>query len=65
MLSKNVFSSPYFVLKQNDVVYVELTKEKVAATDLATSTFRTNISLAATAISVISTLVLVIINLRK
>ena len=65
MLSKNVFTSPYFVLKQNDVVYVELTKEKVAATDLATSTFRTNISLAATALSVISTLVLVIINLRK
>lgn len=65
MLSKNVFSSPYFVLKQNDVVYVELTKEKVAATDLASSTLRTNISLVATALTVISTLVILIINIRK
>lgn len=65
MLSKNVFTSPYFVLKQNDVVYVELTKEKVTATDLATSALRTNISLAATALTVISTIVILIINLRK
>jgi polysaccharide export outer membrane protein len=65
ILSKDVFTSPYFVLKQNDVVYVELTKEKVAANDVSSSILRNNISLAATAVSVISTLVLVIINLRK
>lgn len=65
MLSKNAFTSPYFVLKQNDVVYVELTKEKVTATDLATSALRTNISLAATALTVISTIVILIVNLRR
>lgn len=65
MLSKNVFNSPYFVLKQNDVVYVELTKEKVAATDLSGSILRSNISLAATALTVISTIVILIINFRK
>lgn len=65
LLSKNVFSSPYFVLKQNDVVYVELTKEKVTATDLSASILRSNISLAATALTVISTIVILIINLRN
>lgn len=65
MLSKNIFSSPYFVLKQNDVVYVELTKDKVTATDLSSSILRNNISLAATALTVISTIVILIINFRK
>jgi len=65
MLSKNVFSSPYFVLKQNDVVYVELTKDKVTATDLSSSVLRSNISLAATALTVISTIVILIVNFRK
>ncbi len=65
MLSKNMFSSPYFVLKQNDVVYVELTKEKVAATDLSSSLLRSNISLVATALTVISTIVILIVNFRK
>lgn len=65
MLSKNVFSSPYFVLKQNDVVYVELTKEKVTAADLSSSILRSNISLAATALTVISTIIILIVNLRK
>jgi polysaccharide export outer membrane protein len=65
MLSKNVFSSPYFVLKQNDVIYVELTKEKAVATDLSSSILRSNISLAATALTVISTIVILIVNFRK
>lgn len=65
LLSKNVFSSPYFVLKQNDVVYVELTKDKVTATDLSSSILRSNISLAATALTVISTIVILIINIKK
>ena len=65
LLSKNVFSSPYFVLKQNDVVYVELTKDKAAATDISSSVLRSNISLAATALTVISTIIILIINVRK
>jgi len=65
ILSKSVFSSPYFVLKQNDVVYVELTKDKVTATDLSSSVLRSNISLAATALTVISTIVILIVNFRK
>lgn len=65
MLSKNVFNSPYFVLKQNDVVYVELTKEKVTATDLSSSILRSNISLVTAAISVISTILILMINFRK
>lgn len=65
LLSKNVFSSPYYVLKQNDIVYVELTKEKAAAADLSGSILRSNISLAATALTVISTIVILIINLRR
>lgn len=65
LLSKNVFSSPYFVLKQNDVVYVELTRDKAAATDASSSVLRSNISLAATALTVISTIIILIINVRK
>ncbi|WP_157580321.1 polysaccharide biosynthesis/export family protein [Segetibacter koreensis] len=65
MLSKNVFSSPYFVLKQNDVVYVELTKEKVAATDQSSSILRSNISLITAGISVVSTILILIVNFRK
>lgn len=33
--SSNIFQSPYFYLKQNDVIYVEPNKAKVAATDAA------------------------------
>ena len=65
MLSKNVFSSPYYVLKQNDIVYVELTKEKVAATDLSTTVFRNNISLVTTALSVISSIIILVVTLKR
>jgi len=65
MLSKNIFSSPYFVLKQNDVVYVELTKDKATATDLSKSILRSNISLATAALTVISTIIILIINVRR
>jgi len=33
--SSNLFKSPYFYLKQNDVIYVEPTKGKAASTDAA------------------------------
>ena len=59
MLTKDVFSSPYFVLEQNDVVYVELTKEKVAAND---QSFTRNFSIATSVLSVFTTVVLLVIN---
>jgi len=65
MLSKNVFSSPYYILKQNDVIYVELTKEKVEATDLSTSMLRNNISLVTAALSVITTVVVLVVALQN
>ena len=62
MLSKNVFSSPYFVLQQNDVIYVELTKDKVAASD---QSFIRNFSIATSVLSVFTTVVLLVINAVK
>ena len=65
ILSKNAFSSPYYVLKQNDIVYVEVTKEKVMAADVSSSKLRSNISLVTTALAIISTVVVLIINFKK
>lgn len=48
--SSKLFQSPYYYLKQNDIVYVEPSKAKVAT--LQASTFRT-IGLAATVLSVL------------
>jgi len=62
MLSKNAFNSPYFVLQQNDVVYVELTKDKVAASD---QSFTRNFSIATSVLSVFTTVVLLVINAIK
>jgi polysaccharide export outer membrane protein len=62
LLSKRAFSSPYFVLQQNDVVYVELTAAKVAATD---QIMIRNLTIASTIISVLSTLVFLIINISR
>lgn len=62
LLSKNAFSSPYFVLEQNDVVYVQLTKGKAAATDQA---FVRNLAIGTSIISVLSSLVFLIINVTR
>jgi polysaccharide export outer membrane protein len=62
LLSKKAFSSPYFVLQQNDVVYVELTEAKVAATD---QSFVRNLTIATSIISVLSTIVFLIINISQ
>ena len=63
VLSKNAFSSPYFVLKQNDVVYVEPTKDKVAAaTD---QSFLRNFTIATSVLSVFTTVVVLVINIIK
>lgn len=65
LLSKNIFSSPYYLLKQNDVIYVELTKEKVAVTDQRQAAIRNNISVITAAISVISTIIVLVVTLKK
>jgi polysaccharide export outer membrane protein len=62
LLSKKAFSSPYFVLQQNDVVYVELTAAKVAATD---QTLIRNLTVATSIITVLSTILVLIINISR
>ena len=62
LLSKSAFTSPYFVLRQNDVVYVEMTSTKVAVSD---QLLMRNVSLAASIITVLSTLVVLIINISN
>jgi polysaccharide export outer membrane protein len=62
LLSKNAFNSPYYVLQQNDVVYVEPTKDKVAASD---QTFIRNFSIATSVLSVFTTVVVLVINTIK
>lgn len=52
--SKSLFSSPFYYLKQNDVVYVEPTKAKVASLNNSTRTFVT------VAVSLISTIIVII-----
>ena len=60
LLSKNLFNSPYYTLQQNDVIYVEMNKNKALTSDQ--SGIR-NITIATSIVSVLSTLALVIINL--
>lgn len=52
--STNIFQSPYYYLKQNDVVYVEPNKQKIASTDVQTTR---NISLFTAGISLIAIMV--------
>jgi len=62
MLSKNAFSSPYYVLQQNDIIYVEPTKDKVESTD---QSFFRKFSIATSVLSVFTTVVLLVINATK
>jgi polysaccharide export outer membrane protein len=62
LLSKKAFTSPYFNLQQNDVVYVELTAAKVAATD---QTLIRNLTIATSIISILSTILILIINISR
>jgi len=55
----DVLASPYFYLQQNDVVYIEAMKRKVAATDQVTAR---NITIAA---SIVSTLAIIYSIFRK
>lgn len=65
LLSKNVFSSPYYILKQNDVVYVQPTKARVVAADQSANTLRNNLSLFTTVLSVVSTVIVLIYTLKR
>jgi polysaccharide export outer membrane protein len=49
----DVMASPYFYLQQNDVIYVEANKKKVAANDLTTAR---NVTIAATIVSTLAIL---------
>ncbi|MDB5248377.1 MAG: Soluble ligand binding domain protein [Segetibacter sp.] len=62
LLSTDAFSSPYFVLQQNDVIYVELTKSKAATTD---QTLIRNLAIGSTILTVVSSLVVLIINITR
>jgi polysaccharide export outer membrane protein len=54
--SSAIFSSPYFHLKQNDIVYVELTKNKLLSTD---TEFTRNLSIASLSLAILSTLAII------
>ncbi len=62
MTSTNVFKSPFYYLQQNDVVYVEMNKTKIAASD---QTLIRNLTIASTIISVLTTLGFLLINLKN
>ena len=62
VLSKGAFSSPYYVLQQNDVVYVQPTKDKVAASD---QSILRNFSIATSVLSVFTTVAVLVINAIK
>jgi polysaccharide export outer membrane protein len=55
----DIFSSPFYQLQQNDMIYVDLTKNKVAASDQTTVR---NITITA---SVVSTLAIIYTLLKK
>jgi len=59
LTSPEIMASPYFFLQQNDVVYVEATKRKVAANDQVTAR---NVTIAA---SIVSTIAIIYSIFRK
>lgn len=60
--SANLFDSPYFYLKQNDIVYVKMQRRKLAATDQIALR---NVSMGIGIISAISAMVVAIVNLTN
>ncbi|MBL0136298.1 MAG: hypothetical protein IPP79_21150 [Chitinophagaceae bacterium] len=51
LLGTDFFLSPYFYLRQNDMVVIDVTKQKAAASDMTTVR---NITLAASILSTIA-----------
>lgn len=62
LLSNAIFTSPYFQLQQNDVVYVEMTDKKPMAADV---TVTRNLGLLSVIATIISTLTILIINVVR
>lgn len=63
LLSNEVFKSPYFVLQQNDVVYVQMNEKKLKREN--DETFVRNLSIVTSILAVISTVGLLILNLTR
>lgn len=62
MLSKDAFSSPYYVLQQGDVVYVEPAKEKLSSSD---QTFVRTLAIVTSVLSAFSTIVFLVVQITK
>ncbi|WEK36545.1 MAG: polysaccharide biosynthesis/export family protein [Candidatus Pseudobacter hemicellulosilyticus] len=62
MNAGNIFDSPYFYLKQNDVVYVKMQKRKLAVTDQVTLR---NVSLGLGILSALAAITATVINITK
>lgn len=63
LLSNEVFKSPYFVLQQNDVVYVPMNEKKIRTEN--EQVFMRNLSIVTSVLAVVSTLGLLILNLTR
>jgi polysaccharide biosynthesis/export protein len=63
LLSNEVFKSPYFILQQNDVVYVPMNEKKVKTEN--EQVFIRNLSIVTSVLAVVSTLGLLILNLTR
>jgi polysaccharide biosynthesis/export protein len=63
LLSNTAFKSPYFALRQNDVVYVPMNERKVKTEN--EQVFVRNLSIITSVLAVLSTVGLLILNLTK
>lgn len=63
LLSNDVFKSPYFVLQQNDVVYVPMNEKKIKLEN--EQVLMRNLSIVTSVLAVVSTLGLLILNLTR
>ncbi len=63
LLSNEVFKSPYFILQQNDVVYVPMNEKKIKTEN--EQVFIRNLSIITSVLAVISTVGLLVLNLTK
>jgi polysaccharide biosynthesis/export protein len=63
LLSNEVFKSPFFALKQNDVIYVPMNERRIKSEN--EQLFMRNLSIITSVLAVISTLGLLILNLTR
>lgn len=62
LTSKNIFSSPYYQLQQNDIIYIELNKDKAAMGDqLATR----NLGILTSVVSLVLSVAVLVISIVK